>query len=186
MVSLLSLWLPIVLSAVAVFVVSSIIHMALPWHKHDMRRLENEAEVMEALRRFQIPPGDYGMPMPGSMAEMKDPKFIAKLEAGPVILMTVEPNGPTPMGRSLALWFLYALLVSFFAAYIASRAVGPEAPYLSVFRFAGAAAFAGYSFALLQNSIWYMRSWTTTFKSVIDGLAYALVTAGFFGWLWPR
>jgi len=184
--SLLSLWLPIVLSAVAVFIVSSIIHMALPWHKSDMRRLEQEDEVMEALRRFHIPPGDYGMPMPGSMAELKDPKFIAKQEAGPVVLMTVEPNGPVNMGQSLLMWFLYALLVSFFAAYIASRAVGPEAPYLSVFRCAGAAAFAGYSFALLQNSIWYKRSWVTTIKSVIDGLVYALVTAGFFGWLWPR
>lgn len=39
--------------------------------------------------------------------------------------------------------------------------------------------------ALLQNSIWYKRKWSSTLKSMADGLVYALVTAGTFGWLWP-
>jgi len=71
------------------------------------------------------------------------------------------------------------------AAYIAGRALEPGAHYLSVFRFAGATAFFGYAFALMQQSIWYKRAWGTTFKSTFDGLIYALLTAGTFGWLWP-
>jgi hypothetical protein len=35
-------------------------------------------------------------------------------------------------------------------------------------------------------SIWYSRAWINTIKSTIDGLIYALLTAGTFGWLWPR
>ncbi len=188
MVSLLSLWLPIVLSAVAVFVFSSIIHMLLPWHKGDMRRLEKEDEVMAALRPFAIPPGDYGLPVPGSMAEMKSPAFAEKMKRGPVAYLTVVRNGPPRMGLSLLGWFLYNLLVSLFAAYIASRALAPVAgpDFLSVLRFSGSAAFAAYSLALLQNSIWYARSWWSTLKSMIDGLLYALVTGALLGWLWPR
>jgi hypothetical protein len=55
-----------------------------------------------------------------------------------------------------------------------------------VFRLVGTAAFMGYSLALLQHSIWYKRNWGTTLKSVFDGLLYGLLTAGVFGWLWPR
>jgi hypothetical protein len=117
---------------------------------------------------------------------MKKPEFIAKMTKGPVVLMTVLPPGPPTMGSSLALWFLYCVLVGIFAGYIAGRALTPGAHYLEVFRFAGAAAFAGYALALLQNSIWYKRSWMTTIKSMADGLIYALLTAGSFGWLWPR
>jgi hypothetical protein len=90
------------------------------------------------------------------------------------------------MSKSLVLWFLYTVLVSMFTAYVVGRAVGPGTPYLRVFQLAGAVAFMGYSLALLQQSIWLRRSWTTTMKSMVDGLVYGLLTAGTFGWLWPR
>ena len=89
------------------------------------------------------------------------------------------------MGKSLVQWFIYSLVVSVFAAYIADIALEPGAHYLAVFRFAGTTAFIGYSLALMQNSIWYKKSWSATFKSMFDGLIYALFTAGVFGWLWP-
>ncbi len=38
MVSLMSLWIPILVSAVIVFVLSSIIHMVLPYHRTDLRK----------------------------------------------------------------------------------------------------------------------------------------------------
>ena len=186
MVPLMSLGVPILLSAVLVFVVSSIIHMALPYHRGDVRKLPAEDDVMEALRRFNIPPGDYMVPRAGSSAAMKSPEFLEKLKKGPVLLMTVIPNGPISMGTSLLLWFLYSILVSVIAAYVAGRALAPGADYLAVFRFVGCTAFTGYSLALLQNSIWYKRSWGTTLKSMFDGLVYGLVTAGTFGWLWPH
>jgi hypothetical protein len=181
-----SLWLPILLSAVIVFVASSIIHMASPWHKSDYPKVPNEDKVMDALRPFAIPPGDYMIPRSASQKDMQSPEFADKLKKGPVMIVTVLPNGPRGMGKYLAQWFLYCIVVGFLAAYVAGRALPMGTEYLQVFRFVGATAFIGYSVALWQTSIWYHRSWVTTLKVTVDGLIYALLTAGTFGWLWPR
>jgi len=186
MVSIVSLWMPIFLSAILVFVVSSIIHMVLGYHNNDFKKLPDENGVMEALRKFSLPPGEYVFPYAGSTKALADPAFIEKMKKGPVAFTTVMESGPPSMVKNLILWFLYSVIVGVFAAYVAGRALGPGSPYLAVFRFAGVTAFIGYSLALLQNSIWYKRAWSTTLMSVFDGLVYALVTAGAFGWLWPR
>ena len=186
MTGLTALWLPIVLSAVVVFVVSSIIHMLSPWHKSDFPKLSNEAQVMDALRPLNIPPGDYWMPRPSSSADMKSPEFVEKMKKGPVVMMTVLPPGGMAMGRNLSLWMAYAGVVGVFCGYVAGRALPVGADYLHVFRFVGVTAFLSYSMALWQMSIWYNRSWVTTVKSSVDGMIYALLTAGMFGWLWPR
>lgn len=117
---------------------------------------------------------------------MKSPEFAEKLKSGPNMILTVLPNGPSGMGQSLILWFLYSVVMGIFAAYIAGRALPMGAEYLQVFRFTGATAFIGYSAALWQMSIWYHRSCVTTIKLTVDGLIFGLVTAGVFGWLWPR
>jgi hypothetical protein len=159
--------------------------MVLTYHRSDMRKLANEDEALDSLRRVNIPPGDYILPCAGSPEVMRSQEFIAKMNKGPIVIMTVIPGGQINMGKNLALWFVYSLVVSLFAGYIASRAVGPGADYLDVFRFVGTTAFMGYSLGLVQFSIWYHRNWMTTCKSVFDGLVYALFTAGAFGWLWP-
>jgi len=185
MTGLAALWVPILLSAVIVFVVSSLIHMASPWHKSDYPKLPNEDRVMDVLRPLAIPPGDYMMPRPSSRQEMRAPQFAEKFKKGPVMMFTVWPGGSMSMGRQLVQWFLYAVIVGIFAAYVAGRALPPGAEYLHVFRFAGVTAFIGYALALWQMSIWYRRAWLTTIKATVDGLIYALLTAGTFGWLWP-
>jgi hypothetical protein len=185
MVPILSLWLPILLSAVAVFIVSSIIHMVLGYHKNDFVALPSEKEVMDDLHKYNIPPGDYSFPRAKNMKEMGSPEFIEKMKQGPVGMMTIVKSGPPSMGKELMVWFIYSIIVGIFAAYVAGRALPEGAHYLSVFRFAGVTAFVGYSLALLQNSIWYKRNWAATLKSMFDGLIYALFTGGIFGWLWP-
>lgn len=185
MVPVMSLWAPIILSAVAVFVVSSIVHMVLPLHRNDLRKVPGENELLETLRRLNVPPGDYGAPYAGSPKAMKDPVFVEKMTKGPVVFMTVAP-GRKGMGRNLIFWFVYTIVVGLFAAYLTSRAVGPAASSLQVFRFIATSAFMGYALALLQQSIWYNRKWGTTIRSMIDGLTYAIVTGVIFGWLWPR
>jgi hypothetical protein len=104
---------------------------------------------------------------------------------GPLLLMNVSPGAPPALGTSLALWFVFVLVVTLFSAYITSRAVASGTEYLNVFRFVGTTAFVGYGLGQIPESIWYKRSWMRTFKSVFDGLIYALLTAGVFGWLWP-
>jgi hypothetical protein len=185
MTALAQLWLPILVSALAVFVASSIIHMGPFWHKTDYPALREQDRVMETLRPFQLAPGDYMVPRAGSSAEMRAPEFMEKYNKGPVLIMTVIPSGPWSMGKQLGQWFVYTLVVSVFAGYVAGAALPPGADYLSVFRFAGVAAFLSYSVALWQMSIWYHRSWSMTLKSTADGLVYSLITAGVFGALWP-
>lgn len=186
MTALASLWLPILLSAVFVFIVSSIIHMGPLWHKTDFPKMGNEDGVADALRPHAIPPGEYMIPRPSTAAEMRSPEFLEKMKRGPVVMMTVFPNGQIGMGRNLVLWFLYAVVVGIFAAFVTGRALPPGAHPRPVFKFAGVTAFLAYVAALWQMWIWYRRSWGMTIKSTIDGIIYAAVTAGTFVWLWPR
>lgn len=186
MTSLAALWLPIILSAAFVFIVSSIIHMGPFWHRSDYPRAARESEILDALRPLAVPPGDYMLPRAADHKEMRTPEFMEKLKRGPVLTMTVFPGAGFSMGRNLGLWFVYLVIVSYFAAYIASRSLVPGTEYLRVFQLIGASAFAGYALALLQMSIWYRRAWSMTVKSLVDGLIYAAVTAGTFGWLWPH
>ena len=185
MISIFSLWLPILLSAVVVFIVSSFVHMVLPWHKNDYPKLPQEDKVMDALRPLNIPGGMYMAPRADNSKDMRSPEFKAKFERGPVLMLNIWENRTLSMTKNLIQWFVYSLVIGIFAAYVASRAVSPGAEYLHVFRFTGVTAFLGYTAASWQESIWYNRAWNLTIKSTIDGLLYALLTAGVFGWLWP-
>jgi hypothetical protein len=186
MTTLTALWLPILVSAVFVFIASAILHMAPLWHRTDFPAVPNQDAVRAALRPMAIPPGDYMVPRATGREEMNSAEFKQKMNEGPVLVMTVFPSGPVAMGKTFVLWFIYCVVVSIFAAYIAGRALGPGTDYLDVFRFAGATAFIGYTAALWQLSIWYRRAWSMTIKETVDGLIYALLVAGVCGWLWPR
>jgi len=186
MVSIPALWMPILVSSLLVFFASALIHMLLPYHRSDFRKLSEEDGILDALSRFDIPPGDYVLPHAGTPEAMKSEEYRGKVERGPVAFMTVvAPQQVFSMATSLAHWFLYSVLIGVFAAYLGGRMLGPGAAYIDVFRVTGTMAFACYSVALAQRSIWYKQRWATTAKSVFDGFLYALLTAGTFGWLWP-
>ena len=186
MVPLTELWLPILLSAVAVFIASSIVHTVLPYHRSDYRPVPREDEVMAALRPFAIPPGDYMMPRANGMAEMKTPAFQEKWKKGPIAGITIMPSDHQFMGPTLAKWFAFCLVVSVFAAYIASRALPPGAEYLRVSQVASCTAFASYALGQWPAVIWYRRSVSTALKSTFDALIFGFLTGGMLGWLWPR
>jgi len=186
MVPLTSLVLPIVLSAVIVFLASAVIHMALGYHRNDVRAVPDEDAAQDAIRPLALGPGDYVVPFAGGPSGMKDPAFMERMRKGPLVLMTVRPGGDFGLGKSLTLWFVFSLVVSFFAAYLASRTLPPGAPYPEVFRVVGTSTFMAYSFALFNDSIWFWRNWRWTILTAIDGFVYGLLTAGTFGWLWPR
>jgi hypothetical protein len=186
MTALSALWLPILLSAVFVFIASSIIHMTPLWHKDDYPALPNQDQVSATLRSLAIPPGDYFLPRAKDMKEMRTPEFKERFKAGPVVFMTILRNPSMSMARPLTLWFIYILVTNFLAASIASRTLAPGAAREMVFCIVGTTAFLGYAAALWQMSIWYGRALSMTIKATIDGLIYAAVTAGTFVWLWPR
>lgn len=180
-----SLWLPVLLSAVLVFLVSSVIHMLTPWHKGDYAGVPREDDVMQALRPFGLRPGDYMMPRPSSMKEMQSPAFVEKANLGPRVVMTVLPAGPMSMGKNLIGWFVYLLVVNAAVAGLDLLTLPPGTHHHDVFHVTLIAAFLGYAAALWQMTVWYNRSIGTTIRSTIDGLIYALVSAAVFSYFWP-
>jgi len=185
MVDVISLWLPVLASAVLIFVVSSVIHMATPWHKRDYARVPDENGVMQALRPFALQSGDYMLPRPSGMDEMRSSAFAEKVKRGPRVVMTVLPAGPMSMGKNLIGWFAYLLVVAALVALLDAIVLRPGAHHHDVFHVTVIAAFLGYAAALWQMVIWYNRSIGTTLRSTIDGVIYALVTAGVFSYFWP-
>ena len=185
MVSIPDLWLPILLSAVAVFIASSIMHMLLPYHRSDYKQLPEEEKVLTALRAAGLKRGLYTFPH-CTHQNMKTPEIVEKFKQGPVGMLTIFPSGPVAMPKFLGMWFAYCLVIGFFVAYLTGRTVAPGAPYLAVFRVAGTAAFLTHGLGHLSNGIWRGQPWGVTLKEVFDGLIYALLTAGTFAWLWPH
>lgn len=186
MVPIAALWLPILLSAVIVFVASSLLHMVIPIHKNDYRKLPEEEKILDLLRSTGVTPGKmYHFPFT-THKEMKSPEMVEKFKRGPIGHLTIIPNGPPAMGKYLGQWFGYCILIDIFVAYLTGRTQAPGTDYLQVFRVAGTTAFLGYSGAIIQESIWKGQAWGTTLKHIIDGLIYGLLTAGTFGWLWPK
>ena len=185
MVPLTALWLPILVAAVIVFVASSLMHMLLPYHRSDYRQLPDEDKLLTALRAANLKRGFYVFPF-CSHKDMKSPAMTEKYKQGPVGMLTVLPSGPPAMPKFLGLWFGYCLIVGLFVAYLSGRTLTPGVSYLVVFRVAGTAAFLAYGLGHLIDSIWKGQMWGTTIKHVFDGLVYGLLTAGTFGWLWPR
>ncbi len=186
MVGLSGLWMPILLSGVFVFIASSVIHMALGYHAGDFKAPPQQDALADAMRPFNLEPGDYMMPRPASMKDMGTPEYLEKHRKGPVVIMTVLPSGQLGMGKQLGSWFIFTLVVSGFVAYVTGRTNALGADYLAVFRIAGAVAFGAYALGEWPAGIWYGKSTRTLLISTFDSLVYALITAGVFGWLWPR
>jgi hypothetical protein len=186
MVSLGSLWLPVLLSAVLVFITSALVHMVLKYHNKDYTRMPNEDGVRAAIRSGSPAPAQYVIPYCAEMKQMETPEMKQKYTEGPVAVVNLMRSGVPSMGRPLTQWFLFSLIISFFIAYIASHALPAGARYLEVFRIVGAIGFLAYAAGQVQQSIWMGKPWRITWKDIFDGLLYGLVTAGTFGWLWPR
>jgi hypothetical protein len=185
MVSLGALWLPIVLSAVIVFVASSIMHAVLKYHQSDCHQIPDEDKFLASQRSANLKPGFYVFPY-CQPKDMKSPASIEKYKQGPVGFMTVMASGPPAMPKFLIQWFVYCLLIGFFVAYLAAHTLPFGADYLVVFRIVGTAGFLAYGLGHLSDGIWKGQPWSMTIKEVLDGLVYGLLTAGTFGWLWPR
>lgn len=181
-----SLWLPVVVSAVVVFLISSVLHMALKYHAADYKKLPNEEAVRDALGKGSLAPGLYQLPYCSHMKEMQDPAKKALYEKGPVGVITIIPNGLPAMGKYLGQWFVFVFFMSFTAAYIARHTLQPGADGMLVTRITGTVAFAGYGLTNVLDSIWKGQPWSNTGRSLLDGLIYAVATGATFCLLWPK
>jgi hypothetical protein len=185
-VSLTALWLPIVLAAVVVFIASSVIHMVFKYHNSEYKKLPEEQAVLDAMGGAKTGPVFYSFPSAESMKEMGSPEMTERHTQGPVGTVNINPSGPPAMGKNPLLWFIYSICVGVFAGYLASRTLVSGTRYLQVFRVVACASFMAYSFAHFSDAVWQMKPCAMTLKHVFDGLVYALLTAGVFGWFWPQ
>ena len=183
MTTLAALWLPTLLSAVLVFIVSSIIHMALPVHRGDFKRLPEEDKIRDAVRG--TPPGQYMFPNANSMKEMQNPEMLEKMRVGPIGVMMVRPSGSWSMGPALVKWFVFTLVVGVFCAYLTGLGHGPGAEAMTIFRITGTIAVLGYVFSHVHEWTWKGLDTSIMVKFMIDGVIYSAITAGTFAWLWP-
>lgn len=186
MVSLGMLWLPILLSAVASWILNAVFWTASPHHKSDWRLLPDDGAIMSALRAAGLGQGMYFFPREKMPEHAKDPEAQVVLERGPAGYVIVEAPGRASMGKAMLLAFVLNLVIAILAAYAAAVGLEPGADYLDVFRLVATVVFLAYAAERFSDSIWFGHSWSSTWKSTVDAAILALVSAGIFGWLWPR
>jgi hypothetical protein len=179
------LWLPIVLSAIIVMAGSTIVWMVFKYENADWKVIPGEDQFRDAVRKLNLPaPGQYVFP---HMMGSADPQTaMKKAEEGPSGILLLRRPQKWSMSKPLIQSLIFYLVVSFFAAYVASHAVSRGTDYLRVFQVVGAASFMGYGLGVFVDAIWWGRTWSSAFKTALSGLIYACLTAGTFGWLWPR
>ena len=183
--ALLSLWLPILLSAVTVFVISSLIHMVIKWHASDYGTLPNEDAVRDTIRAGNPAPGRYVMPYCADMKDMASEAMMKKYREGPVAHMTILPSGVPNMGKYLGQWFLWSLIVAAVAAYLAARLVNMDHAHASTAaKLVGAVTFIAHGFGTVTESIWMGRPCSSSAKHLLDAALYAVGSGLVFLWLW--
>jgi hypothetical protein len=186
MVSLEQLWMPIIAAAVAVFVMSSLIHMVFKWHNSEYKKLPNEDEARAVLRRVAGTPAVYFVPYCIDHKQMQAPEMQQKFKEGPVAMVTIRPSGLPSMGAPLSQWYVLNLVVATIAAYLACHAVPAGASFLAVARYVSLVTFAAYGVGAISSGIWMGKPWSAVAKELLDAFIYGLVSACAFAWLWPK
>ena len=185
MVSLAQLWLPILLSAVFVFIASSILHMVIKaWHMPDCKGFANEGEVGAAINKGNASAGLYMIPYCTPEA-MKNPATQEMFKQGPVGVVFLRKPGPMNMGAFLGQWFAFCLFVSFACALVGTHVIASGASFAHVSHVIGFIAVMAYSFGVIPDAIWWGHPWGSAIKHFIDGVIYGAITGATFTWLWP-
>lgn len=179
------LWLPILATAVFIFIASSLIHMVFKWHNSDYQKLGNEDEVRAAIRAGSPAPGQYVLPHCVDMKDMADPAMIKKFTDGPVAFITVRPSAAPAIGGALVNWFIFTLVIAIVAATVAVDAFGIKGDSRSVAQLIGVVSFLAYAAGSFQMAIWMGKPWGSVGKDVLDAVIYAVVSGVTFLWLWP-
>lgn len=183
MVQLQELWMPILLSTVAVFILSFMMWMVLPHHRKDWLAVTDEDALMKAIGDQKLPGGQYNFPHCDGPEAMKDPVWNEKYAKGPKGFLVLMPDGPPNIPQSMIKSTVYNLLVTIVVAYVGTIALAPGSD--DVFRMIATVAFLAFGGALGWGTIWFGRSMRSTLLEMVDALIYGLATAAIFTWLWP-
>ena len=185
MVSVTALWLPILVATVFVFITSNLIWMVFQLHKKDWKPLPDEEAFREVMNRQELPVAEYSFPFSAGPEDWKSEEWQKKFKEGPVGFLTVMPSGNMNMGKSMACWLAYIVVIQVFIAYLTGLSRPGGAEFMDVFRVAGATGVLGFAGAVAPEAIWLGRRWGNVLRTMRDGILYGLVSAAAFAWLWP-
>jgi hypothetical protein len=180
---LMSLWLPVVLSAAAVWMWSFLSWAAMDLHGRDWLRAPDEDALMSAIRQLSIKPGAYMFPK-ATHAQAKDPAVQEKFRVGPMGTLVVF--GPVSMPANMLATLAINLLASVLIAYAGSAALPPGASFGQVLQVLGTVGVLTYAFAPLPEKIWFQGRTHSKIMCVVDGLVQGLATGAIFAALWPK
>ncbi len=180
-----SLILPILLATAGVFFASFLSWMILQLHRHDWRKLAKEDEFMDAVRKLDIPAGNYMFPGCDKPEEAKTEEHQKKWATGPCGTVTFygPVNMGANMGRNLGLTFLYFGVVNFCLAYLATLGVARGADFMTVFRFVSTAGLMTFLAAIVPHAIWFG---SRIVGHVIESIAFAAISGAIFAAMWPK
>jgi hypothetical protein len=177
---MIELWLPVVVSSIAVFFASFLSWMVLRLHQKDWVKMPREDDFMKCVADLGLRQGNYMFPGTTSPKEENEPAYQQKYQAGP--RGTLQVHEPVNLGRNLGLTFAYFFVCNATIAYLASFALSSESDFITVFRFVATVALLTYLASIVQHAIWFRVRIT---GHVIESIAYALIAGVIFASLWP-
>ena len=186
MSEVLQLWLPILATAILIFVASHLIHIVFKWHNSDYKKFANEDAVRDAIRAGSPLPGQYVLPHCLDMKEMQGEAMMKKYVDGPIAFVTVRKSGPPTMSAALTFWFLFSLVIAAIAACLALSAYGLKGDAHDAGHLVGMISLLAYGGGSVLQGIWMGKPWASVAKEVFDGVIYATISALSFMWLWPH
>ena len=179
------LWIPIVVSAIAVLFACFVTRNVIGLHRADWKELPEEEATVEQLQKSGVGPGMYLFP---GRREKHTPELEEcrqqRMNSGPWGTINVCARQPG-LARHLFQTLIFCLTASTFVGYLGSLALDPGAKFLQVFQFTGTAGILAYAFGGIPNAIWFGSHVRRAVKDVIDGLCFGLITGTIFGILWP-
>lgn len=184
MSELAALWLPILVSAVAVFFASFLAWVVIGHHTPDWKELPEEEGTMDFLRKSGVHAGLYMFPMARTQEQLKDEAKQQRMNTGPWGTINVW-SGPVHMGSNLLRTFVFYLVTSFFIGYLGTLGLDPGATFSKVFQLTGTAGILAYAFGGIPNHIWFGTHRRPMLMDIIDGVAFGLITGLVFALMWP-
>ena len=179
-----TLWMPILATAVLVFIASSLIHMVFKWHMADYNALSNEEEVRAVIRAGSPKPNLYVIPYCADMKAMASEEMKKKFIEGPCALLTIRPSGAPTMGKALGSWFVLNLVIAAIAACLAMSAYPGKEHANAAGQLAGIVTFLTYFGGSVQMGIWMGKPWASVARDALDCIIFAVITGLVFMWLW--
>lgn len=179
--SVFSLWMPIVGSGFATHFASTLAWTVLPHHKPEIKSLgDKEEQFTDWIACKEIEPGQYVFPYCEDMKQTETELFKQKQGkcSGELRVWARPVNMLAAMVKTLG-FFLFA---AFMIGYVCAYTLTPYTDKGDVFRIVLVLGIMTHCFAIFPRVFWFPRSYAT---SLVDGVVYALLTAGIFYALWP-